>query len=199
MSRQARPTTEPGPAGTDPAAALRPRVFDFGPFEFQDWPARLSRAGVLVPLEPQPARCLEFLLDHAGEVVERQQIRDHIWGEGTHLEDGIVRRRVEVAGGDQPAVRGRRIQHLDEFLGLGGLDEGRGRIRGVGGLHLEVGIDDPVAATAHAKAVALAVAATSARTRMTSRSKRPTVATPRPGTGTPGTEMLMFSTDATVT
>lgn len=91
----------------DPARGLRPVLFVFGSFEFRDWPARLRKHGQSVPVQPQPARCLELLLRRAGDVVERDEIRDHIWGRETHLEhdQGInyIIKKLREALSDDPA------------------------------------------------------------------------------------------------
>src|SRR3954451_20101807 len=58
----------------------------FGIFAFDDRAAVLSRSDRAVPLEPQPARALALLLSHAGEVVTRDELRAHLWGEDTHVD-----------------------------------------------------------------------------------------------------------------
>jgi DNA-binding winged helix-turn-helix (wHTH) protein/TolB-like protein len=61
-------------------------VYRFGTFEFDDRSALLTRADRPVALEPQPARALSLLLARAGDVVGRDELRAHLWGEDTHVD-----------------------------------------------------------------------------------------------------------------
>jgi DNA-binding winged helix-turn-helix (wHTH) protein/TolB-like protein len=61
-------------------------VYRFGTFEFDDGAALLTRAGRPVALEPQPARALTLLLGRAGDVVARDDLRAHLWGDDTHVD-----------------------------------------------------------------------------------------------------------------
>ena len=58
----------------------------FGLFEFDAVAGELRKEGRLVRLEPQPARALALLLAHAGEVIPRERLRAHLWGETTHVD-----------------------------------------------------------------------------------------------------------------
>src|SRR6185503_2189348 len=66
--------------------------------------AELLRDGVRIPLQPQPARLLELLARRAGEVVSREEIRRHLWGEEAFVEfeQGLnfSVRRIRIALGD---------------------------------------------------------------------------------------------------
>jgi DNA-binding winged helix-turn-helix (wHTH) protein/TolB-like protein len=55
----------------------------FGVFELDTATGTLSRAGTPVHLQPQPARVLTMLLERAGEVVTRDELRQHVWQGGT--------------------------------------------------------------------------------------------------------------------
>lgn len=68
----------------DPAAG--PVVLAFGEHELHPNSGELFRAGVPVKLQTQPARVLEALVRRAGEVVSREDIQAHVWGEGTFLD-----------------------------------------------------------------------------------------------------------------
>ena len=61
-------------------------IHAFGIFRFETESATLTRADRLVPLEPQPARALALLLARAGEVVTRDELRAHLWGDDTHVD-----------------------------------------------------------------------------------------------------------------
>jgi DNA-binding winged helix-turn-helix (wHTH) protein/tetratricopeptide (TPR) repeat protein len=58
----------------------------FGPFELRTDGGELYRDGVRFKLQPQPARLLELLARRAGEVVSREEIQRHLWGEETFVE-----------------------------------------------------------------------------------------------------------------
>jgi DNA-binding winged helix-turn-helix (wHTH) protein/TolB-like protein/tetratricopeptide (TPR) repeat protein len=56
-----------------------PRVKRFGIFELDESAGELRRNGTLVRLPPQPFQILRLLLAHAGEVIDRDRIRQEIW------------------------------------------------------------------------------------------------------------------------
>lgn len=58
----------------------------FKDFEFDPASGQLLREGTPVRIQPQPLRVLRFLMEHAGQTVSREQLRDHIWGAATHVE-----------------------------------------------------------------------------------------------------------------
>ncbi len=61
-------------------------TYRFGVFTFDDRAAILTRADRAVPLEPQPARALGLLLSRAGDLVTREELRRHLWGDDTHVD-----------------------------------------------------------------------------------------------------------------
>jgi DNA-binding winged helix-turn-helix (wHTH) protein/TolB-like protein len=58
----------------------------FGLFEFDPATLALSREGVSLRLQPQPARVLAVLLEHPGEIVSRDTLRQRIWSDGTFVD-----------------------------------------------------------------------------------------------------------------
>jgi DNA-binding winged helix-turn-helix (wHTH) protein/tetratricopeptide (TPR) repeat protein len=58
----------------------------FGEFELRPDSGELFRNDVPVKLQPQPARLLELLARRSGEVVSREEIRRHLWGEETFVD-----------------------------------------------------------------------------------------------------------------
>ena len=58
----------------------------FGLFEFDADTGALSREGVSVRLQPQPARVLAILVTHAGDVVTRDTLRQEVWSDGTFVD-----------------------------------------------------------------------------------------------------------------
>ena len=56
-----------------------PDTYRFGPYELDPRTAELRRAGEPVPLQLQPARILQLLVERAGELVSREEIRARVW------------------------------------------------------------------------------------------------------------------------
>ncbi len=61
-------------------------IYRFGIFEFDAPSGELRKSGRVVALEPQPAKALALLLAAPGEIVAREQLRDAVWGAGTHVD-----------------------------------------------------------------------------------------------------------------
>jgi DNA-binding winged helix-turn-helix (wHTH) protein/TolB-like protein len=58
----------------------------FGLFQFNPATGELTREGVPVRLQPQPARVLAVLIGRAGEVVSREELRQSVWTDGTFVD-----------------------------------------------------------------------------------------------------------------
>jgi DNA-binding winged helix-turn-helix (wHTH) protein/TolB-like protein len=58
----------------------------FGLFELDPTTGTLTREGRPVRLQPQPARVLAILVDRAGDIVSREDLRRHIWTDGTYVD-----------------------------------------------------------------------------------------------------------------
>jgi DNA-binding winged helix-turn-helix (wHTH) protein/tetratricopeptide (TPR) repeat protein len=58
----------------------------FGPFRLDLETGELHRAGIAVKLQPQPARLLALLVQRAGELVTREEIRQRVWGSDTFVD-----------------------------------------------------------------------------------------------------------------
>lgn len=58
----------------------------FGQFIFDAESGALTREGVPLRLQPQPARVLALLVERAGEVVSRDELRHRIWGGETYVD-----------------------------------------------------------------------------------------------------------------
>jgi Tol biopolymer transport system component/DNA-binding winged helix-turn-helix (wHTH) protein len=63
-----------------------PRVWRFGVFELDAPSGELRRNGTVVKLREQPARILLLLLEHAGQMVTREQLRQHLWPSDTFVD-----------------------------------------------------------------------------------------------------------------
>ena len=58
----------------------------FGLFDFDSKTGTLTREGVPVRLQPQPARVLALLVDRAGDVVSRDELKSGVWGDATFVD-----------------------------------------------------------------------------------------------------------------
>src|SRR5882757_4041543 len=63
-----------------------PRTWRFGVFELDASSGELRRNGTIVKLREQPARILLLLLEHAGQMVTREQLRQHLWPSDTFVD-----------------------------------------------------------------------------------------------------------------
>jgi DNA-binding winged helix-turn-helix (wHTH) protein/TolB-like protein len=61
-------------------------IYRFGVFSFDDRTMLLARGDREVALEPQPARALALLVARAPDVVSRDDLRAHLWGNDTHVD-----------------------------------------------------------------------------------------------------------------
>jgi TolB-like protein/Tfp pilus assembly protein PilF len=62
------------------------RVVRFGVFEFETNKGVLRKGGKAVPLQPQPAKILAFLLSRPTQIVTREELRQEIWGRNTFVD-----------------------------------------------------------------------------------------------------------------
>src|SRR5271157_76898 len=62
------------------------RIFRFGLFEADADRGTLIRGGVRVKLQEQPFRVLIWLLERPGEILTREELRHHLWPEGTYVD-----------------------------------------------------------------------------------------------------------------
>jgi eukaryotic-like serine/threonine-protein kinase len=99
-----RPNIAGGIGNCMDAPALPKRFYRFGLFEADAESGRLSREGVRVKLQDQPFRLLCLLLERAGQVVSREELRQSLWASNTYVEfDGSLNatlKRLRFALGD---------------------------------------------------------------------------------------------------
>src|SRR5215831_3064995 len=87
-----------------------PTTLRFGAFEINSAAGELRRQGDVVKLAPQPLKVLDLLARRSGEIVTRQEIRDHVWTGDTFVdfEQGLnfcIRQIREVLGDTADAPR----------------------------------------------------------------------------------------------
>src|SRR6266481_6297645 len=58
----------------------------FGVFEFDARSGELRRGGVPIKLRDQSSRILVYLLEHAGQMVTREELRQHLWPSDTFVD-----------------------------------------------------------------------------------------------------------------
>jgi Tol biopolymer transport system component/DNA-binding winged helix-turn-helix (wHTH) protein len=63
-----------------------PRTWRFGVFELDASSGELRRNGTGIKLREQPARILLLLLEHAGQMVTREELRQHLWPSDTFVD-----------------------------------------------------------------------------------------------------------------
>src|SRR2546430_8536306 len=68
-----------------PKESLR-RVVRFGVFQVDLRAGELFKQGIKIKLQQQPFRVLALLLEHPGELVTREDLRQAIWPAGTFVE-----------------------------------------------------------------------------------------------------------------
>jgi eukaryotic-like serine/threonine-protein kinase len=66
--------------------ATPPRTLRFADFELDPRAAELRRSGVRVRLQEQPFQVLALLLQHPGEIVTREEVRQHLWPSDTFVD-----------------------------------------------------------------------------------------------------------------
>ena len=61
-------------------------VYRFGVFEFDSEGKELRKNGRSVAIERQPAKALTLLVSRAGQLVTREELREAVWGQDTHVD-----------------------------------------------------------------------------------------------------------------
>ena len=62
------------------------RIVRFGSFEADFGEGKLTKAGIRIRLQEQPLQILGLLLEHPGQVVTREEIRQKLWSRDTFVE-----------------------------------------------------------------------------------------------------------------
>jgi DNA-binding winged helix-turn-helix (wHTH) protein len=116
---------------------VRQQTFRFCEFEL-DLPFQtLSHRGVRAKLQKQPFQVLELLVQRAPEIVSREEIRRHVWGDAVYIDAtqsiNFCIRQIRLALGDTsagprfietlPRQGYRFIATLDEIPGNTGISE----------------------------------------------------------------------------
>ena len=62
----------------------------FGPFKLDERERRLTRQGQVVHLQPKSFEVLLYLLEHAGKLVEKNEVIDAVWKEAIVTENSLT-------------------------------------------------------------------------------------------------------------
>jgi len=94
-----------GPSMKPLAEALVP-IFRFGLFELDTQSKTLSKNGVRIKIQEQPLCVLTTLLEHSGEIVTRDELRQRLWPDGTYVDfEGslyVILKRLRLVLEDDP-------------------------------------------------------------------------------------------------
>ena len=72
--------------GSDVADADQARIVRFGLFEIDLRAGELRKNGIKIKLQEQPFQVLVTLLQHAGDVVTREELRQQLWPKDTFVD-----------------------------------------------------------------------------------------------------------------
>src|SRR5262245_40496727 len=78
----------------------------FDTFRLEPSPGGLWRGDTMIALRPRSLAVLRYLVAHAGRLVTKAELRQHVWG-GTHVSDTVLRvsvREIRAALGDAAAA-----------------------------------------------------------------------------------------------
>ena len=70
-------------------------AYRFGPFRFDIAQRVVTRDGVPVPITPKALDILAFLLEHANQMVTKQEIMKAVWPE-TFVEEGNLTQNISL-------------------------------------------------------------------------------------------------------
>jgi DNA-binding winged helix-turn-helix (wHTH) protein len=68
------------------SSGTQPGTIRFGPFELDLTNRELRKRGNIVKLQPQQFAVLVLLVEHAGQIVSRDEIHQQIWGDDTFVD-----------------------------------------------------------------------------------------------------------------
>ena len=88
-----------------PGTPLKVALYRFGPFELDPEGSTLARNGSVIRLQDLPFRLLLMLVERAGEVVTREEMRSRLWPQNTFVEFdnslGVAIRKIRESLNDQ--------------------------------------------------------------------------------------------------
>src|SRR3954451_20572897 len=70
-------------------------VYEFGPYRLEPAEHRVACGGQVIPLPPKAFDVLVFLVERSGQLVSKQELLDHIWGD-VQVEEGNLTLNVSI-------------------------------------------------------------------------------------------------------
>ena len=103
-------------------------VHRFGSFELNPQDGELRKHGLRLKLQEQPLQILLLLLEHAGDVVTREQIQNKLWPPGTHVDydnaiNSAVRKLRDALGDTSENPRFIETQARRGYRFIGSIEE----------------------------------------------------------------------------
>src|SRR5215467_768026 len=90
-----------------PGGAMEPtHALVFDAFRLEPSPGGLWRGDTVIALRPRSLAVLRYLVAHAGRLVTKAELRQHVW-DGTHVSDTVLRvcvQEIRAALGDAAAA-----------------------------------------------------------------------------------------------
>ena len=88
-------------AAPGPDRAQRPPLLRFGTFELDLLTQELRRAGALIKIQSQHFQLLALLVEHSGQVVSREEIRETLWGDQTFVDSSGASISAPIRSGER--------------------------------------------------------------------------------------------------
>src|SRR5437899_5442594 len=102
-----------------------PSVIRFENYELDLAAEELRKQGSSLKLQPQPFKILAYLASHSGELITRQELRDHVWPGDTFVDFDLAInqaikqiRAVLNDDAERPRVIARSEEHTSELQSL---------------------------------------------------------------------------------
>ena len=111
--------------------------FRFGRFELDSHTRELRKDGVRLRLQDQPFSVLALMLEHPGELLTRDELRDQLWPDGTFVDfehglNAAVKRLRSVLGDNAERPRFVETLHRRGYRFIARVE----RVNGTGGSHV---------------------------------------------------------------
>jgi len=93
------------------------RIVRFGSFEADIDEGKLTKSGIRIRLQEQPFRILALLLESAGQVVSREQLRQELWSTDTFVEFDKALNTAVASSARRSAIRPTILAFWKRFRG----------------------------------------------------------------------------------
>src|SRR5579862_6823745 len=107
-----------------PTTGPLPDLFSFGVFQLDLKAGELRKAGVKIKLQDQPFRVLAVLIERAGQIVTREELRQRVWPSNVYVDfdqglNNSIKKVREALGdsADSPTLIETVARHGYRFIG----------------------------------------------------------------------------------